>query len=318
MISLPKLITAVLAACPAVIAQTTGCGKTPPASGIKNINGRQYTLQVPANYDVNKKYKLIFGFHWLSGSMNNVAPAYYGLRALAGESAIFVAPEGLNAGWANSGGQDVAFVDSILAQVESQLCVDQTQRFATGFSYGGAMSYSLACSRPNIFRAVAVIAGAELSGCAGGNTPVAYLGIHGSADNVLGIGSGRQLRDRFVRLNGCQATNAPEPGPGSNQHIKTTYSCSSAGHPVWWIAHGGGHVGDANDNQGNWMARESWAFFTQVTGGDGGDGGDGGEEPSPTCGAKYSQCGGDGWTGSKCCQSGSTCKAQNQWYSQCV
>ncbi|KAH7367437.1 glycosyl hydrolase family 61-domain-containing protein [Plectosphaerella cucumerina] len=37
-----------------------------------------------------------------------------------------------------------------------------------------------------------------------------------------------------------------------------------------------------------------------------------------SCAAKYSQCGGTGFTGAKCCQSGSTCRAANQWYSQCV
>ncbi|KAI6797969.1 hypothetical protein KC360_g6339 [Hortaea werneckii] len=34
--------------------------------------------------------------------------------------------------------------------------------------------------------------------------------------------------------------------------------------------------------------------------------------------AAYSQCGGQGWTGSKTCVSGYTCQAQNQYYSQCL
>lgn len=141
------LATLMMAKC--AIASTAGCGKSPPASGTKNIGSRQYILQVPANYDPNHEYKLIFGFHWLNGNMNNVSPAFYGLRALAGESAIFVAPNGINAGWANSGGSDLAFVDQILNEVQNSLCVDTSQRFATGFSYGGAMSYALACDRPS-------------------------------------------------------------------------------------------------------------------------------------------------------------------------
>jgi endoglucanase len=32
----------------------------------------------------------------------------------------------------------------------------------------------------------------------------------------------------------------------------------------------------------------------------------------------YGQCGGSGWTGPTACASGSTCKQQNQWYSQCL
>jgi hypothetical protein len=41
-------------------------------------------------------------------------------------------------------------------------------------------------------------------------------------------------------------------------------------------------------------------------------------EPQPTCAARWAQCGGQGWSGSTCCQSGSTCTASNEWYSQCV
>ncbi|KAL9948249.1 hypothetical protein D7B24_002307 [Verticillium nonalfalfae] len=33
---------------------------------------------------------------------------------------------------------------------------------------------------------------------------------------------------------------------------------------------------------------------------------------------KWGQCGGQGWTGPTVCAAGSTCQAQNQWYSQCL
>ncbi|KAJ3037940.1 hypothetical protein HDV00_001219 [Rhizophlyctis rosea] len=36
------------------------------------------------------------------------------------------------------------------------------------------------------------------------------------------------------------------------------------------------------------------------------------------CAAKYGQCGGQGYSGATCCQSGSTCKVSNQYYSQCL
>jgi hypothetical protein len=45
--------------------------------------------------------------------------------------------------------------------------------------------------------------------------------------------------------------------------------------------------------------------------------------PAPTaqagasCAALYGQCGGQGFNGAKCCSAG-TCKAANQWYSQCT
>jgi poly(3-hydroxybutyrate) depolymerase len=249
-------------------AQSAGCGQAGIASGNYNvqINGqnREYILHVPQGYDNTQPHRLIFGYHWLSGSAQNVADAgYYGLEPLSQGSAVFVAPNGLNAGWANNGGEDIAFTDAILETLTNGLCIDEEQIFATGFSYGGGMSYSVACSRPDVFRAVAPIAGAQLSGCDGGNTPVAYLGIHGVVDSVLNVDAGRQLRDKFLGLNGCSAQEAPEPGPGSGTHIKTEYQCS--GPPVWWIAHSGDHVGDPRDGDGGlWAPGETWDFFTNV------------------------------------------------------
>jgi poly(3-hydroxybutyrate) depolymerase len=135
-------------------AASAGCGKQPPSSGVKTmqVNGknREYTLQLPNNYQNNKPHRLVFGYHWLSGNMGNVVQGgYYGLRNLAGDSTIFIAPNGLNAGWANQGGEDITFTDQMLAFAKQNLCIDEKQVFATGFSYGGAMSHSVACSRPS-------------------------------------------------------------------------------------------------------------------------------------------------------------------------
>ncbi|KAJ3039840.1 hypothetical protein HDV00_011749 [Rhizophlyctis rosea] len=39
---------------------------------------------------------------------------------------------------------------------------------------------------------------------------------------------------------------------------------------------------------------------------------------SGNCAAKYGQCGGQGFSGPTCCQSGSTCRVSNPYYSQCL
>ena len=277
-----------------VAAASAGCGSAPTlASGNHTIQSsgqnRTYILRVPANYDNNHQYRLIVGYHWLGGTANDVDSggtdgynwSYYGLRRLAdsaSNSTIFVAPQGFNNGWANSGGQDVTFTDDLLRQLEAGLCVDTTQVFAAGFSYGGAMSYSIACSRANVFRAVAVYSGATLSGCSGGTQPIAYMGIHGISDTVLNISQGRALRDRFVSNNGCTAQNPPEPGQGSRTHIVTAYSGCRSGYPVVWAAFDGGHTPGPIDGcsgcQGwqTWTSGEVWKFFTQFGSSDPGPG----------------------------------------------
>ncbi|HEY3477631.1 MAG TPA: PHB depolymerase family esterase, partial [Streptomyces sp.] len=195
---------------PTAEAGTAGCGTAAGlASGSHTISSggqnRSYLLWIPAGYDNTHPYRLFVGLHWRGGTADDVDSggtdgynwSYYGLRRLAdnaGGTTIFVAPQGNGNGWANPGGQDVTFVDDLLRQLEAALCVDTSQVFAGGFSYGGAMSYALACARPTVFRAVAVYSGANLSGCAGGTQPVAYIGMHGIGDNVLPIASGRSLR----------------------------------------------------------------------------------------------------------------------------
>ncbi|MCQ9133704.1 cellulose binding domain-containing protein [Streptomyces hilarionis] len=269
------------AAAPA--APSAGCGKTPTlANGTytirSNNKNRSFILRIPGGYDRNHPYRLVFGFHWLGGTATDVATgrtvetgtwAYYGLQRLAADSAVFVAPQGLDNGWGNAGGEDVTLVDDILKQIESDLCVDTTQRFAVGFSYGAAMSYALACTRATVFRAVAVQSGGQLSGCSGGTQPIAYLGVHGVRDNVLGIAGGRTLRDRFVRNNGCAAQNPPEPAQGSLTHRVTAYTGCSAGHPVVWAAFDEGHIAAPQDGapgdsgSRTWLPAEVWKFFSQ-------------------------------------------------------
>ncbi|MEV0213768.1 cellulose binding domain-containing protein [Micromonospora sp. NPDC050695] len=257
------------------LAATAGCGKAPTlTSGTRTIQSsgqsRTYNLRIPDGYDRNRPYRLIFGFHWLNGSANNVTSAgYYGLQPLSNNSTIFVAPQGLNAGWANTNGRDLTLFDDISRQIENDLCVDTSQRFALGWSYGGAMSYAVACARPDVIRAVTVLSGANLSGCNGGTQPVAYFGIHGIYDSVLNISQGRQLRDTFVRNNGCTAQSPREPSRGSLTHITTTYSGCRAGYPVQWAAFDGDHTPSPVDGSGSpndsrtWTSGEIWRFFSQ-------------------------------------------------------
>ncbi|WP_083974447.1 carbohydrate binding domain-containing protein [Herbidospora daliensis] len=283
-------LAAVLTPTAATAAATAGCGRTPTlANGTNTIQSsgktRSFIVRIPSGYDNRRPYRLVFGFHWRGGTATDVATgqtvqrdvwSYYGLQRLAGESTIFVAPQGIGNGWANSGGEDVTFVDDMLRRIEGDLCVETTQRFALGFSYGGAMSFSLACSRPDVFRAVAVYSGGRLSGCSGGTQPIAYFAAHGLRDGVLNISGGRSMRDQFVRNNGCTAQNPPEPAQGSLTHRTTTYSGCASGRPVTWAAFDEGHIAAPQDGASGdsgsrtWLPAETWRFFTQF-GGSGGN-----------------------------------------------
>ncbi|GAB3654312.1 RICIN domain-containing protein [Glycomyces tarimensis] len=262
--------------------ESAGCGTSPNlSSGTHsiNVNGtdRSFTLKVPDNYDNSYAHRLIFGLHWWGGTAGDVASggsdgavyAHYGLEAQANGTAIFVAPQGIDNAWPDTGGRDVAFFDAMIQRIERTLCVDQSQRFSLGFSYGGAMSYALACARPNEFRAVAAIAvPGPVSGCNGGDQAVAYMGIQGVTDSMP---QARGMRDRFVNNNGCNSQNPPEPASGSGTHITTAYSGCQEGYPVVWAAFDGGHQqGPVDGCTGcesgarSWVKGEVWNFFTSL------------------------------------------------------
>lgn len=263
-------------------AASSGCGKAPTLnSGTHTIQSsgqnRTFILKVPSGYDNTKPHKLIFGNHWWGGTANDVASggsdgavyAHYGLDALAGGSAIFVAPQGLDNAWANPNGRDVTFFDDMIRTIEADLCVDQSQRFSLGFSYGGAISYALACARPDTFRAViAISVPGPVSGCSGGTGAVAYFGIQGVTDSMP---NARAMRDRFVANNGCASLSPREPASGSGTHITTKYTCRE-GKPVQWAAFDGGHQqGPVDGCTGcesgarSWVKNEVWAFISQFS-----------------------------------------------------
>jgi poly(3-hydroxybutyrate) depolymerase len=254
-----------------------GCGNAPTVtSGSRTLNGRKYIIRIPSNYDKNTPYRLVFAFHWNGGTMEDIDGggtsgatwSYYGLQAQANNTTIFVAPQGNGNGWANSGGADLKFVDDMLALFQGDLCIDNTRIFSVGFSYGGGMSYAIACARAKVFRAVAVYSGAQLSGCDGGKDPIAYLGIHGIGDPTCGIAGGRSLRNTFVTNDGCASQEASEVTAGNKTHKCYSYTGCKAGYPVEWCTFDGGHTpgnvdGGGDDGAKTWTKGEVWKFFTQ-------------------------------------------------------
>jgi poly(3-hydroxybutyrate) depolymerase len=258
-------------------ARSAGCGKTRTLqNGNQTLQSggltRSYVLRAPDNYDSSHPYRLVVAYHAYGQTAQQVADGsstldtpFYGLWNLSNASTIFVAPQGLNNGWANSGGQDVTFTDAVLAQLENELCIDTTRIFANGFSFGGSMSYALACARPNVLRGVAAYSAAQLSGCDGGATPVAYYASHGVVDSTIAISMGRTLRDHFVSVNGCTPQTPPEPAVGSGSHLCTTYQGCSAGHPVTWCAFDAGHTYIPRDSgqSSSWNPAQAWSFISQ-------------------------------------------------------
>jgi poly(3-hydroxybutyrate) depolymerase len=206
---------------------------------------REFWVHVPASYNPNAPHPLVVGLHWKGGQATDVYGtgngAFYGLQQLYGDSAVFVAPNGLvfnnERGWANFNDSDIHFMQSMVDQLKQGLCIDNKHVYAAGFSFGGMMSNAIGCQMGDTFRAVAPMSGALWSGCADSPNKVAAILIHSKDDPVVDYKYGEEARDKFLAKNGCSnATNSI----GKNGCVE--YQGCSANYPVVWCGPDtGGH-----------------------------------------------------------------------------
>ena len=256
---------------------TRGCGKTwsRVKSGSYDFQWskgkRTIRIDIPDNYDNKKPYRLVFGMHCMGGWAGGVQQeGYYGLKPLDTEkTTIFVAPEG-NGNQAPWGQDDYLLFDELLADLQSNLCIDSSRVFSTGFSYGSMFSNGLSWNHQDVLRAVAVYETAERNIWLPQrqNKGVGWMGVLGLQDNLCTPDMGRAARDIILTLNseGGKAKNekAQEYG-GSGPHVCYDYTSVEERFPVRWCTQNGGHIWDHKDPGSNqtWVPKATWEFFNK-------------------------------------------------------
>ena len=242
---------------------SSGCSATTsPAGGMATIDvsgtTRQYILTLPAGYDPRHVYPLLFAFHggsynaqWVVNGDPPQSGPYYGIQAVANDTAILVAPQALSGSWTNQNGQDVAYVDAMVSRFEAQLCVDQSRIFATGFSRGAIMTIALGCNDSAKFRAVAAMSGEIMNGCPD-TRALPYWASHGTSDPTINISLGEAARDTFVQRNHCTTQTVAISPSGC-----VSYQGCDLGFPVVWCPFDGVHEPPP------FAGSAIWAFFSQ-------------------------------------------------------
>ena len=153
--------------------------------------GRSYLLTVPEG--VGSNAPLVVMLHGGFGSGSQAEKSYGWDELAASEGFIVAYPNGDGKAWNAGGGccgspgrdgtDDVAFIESVVADIEASHSIDASRVYATGMSNGALLAYRLACDT-DLFAAIAPVAGTIVGDC-DSPTPTSVLEIHGLADTSV-------------------------------------------------------------------------------------------------------------------------------------
>ena len=251
---------------------------------------RSYILHKPKNFDKNSP--LVFMLHGFGSSSMNIM-SYSQMNLIADQNGFMVCyPQGSrletgqshwNANLDMSSVNDIGFLSSLAKLIQKNYDVNPENTFVSGMSNGGFMSYTLACEKPDVFRAIASITG-TMSGRDWQNCKPSFnipiMQISGTEDKIVpwdgtmstayGWGGAPHIVkviDFWAEKNGCNVDKKIN-FPDLDRSDKSTVSLvKKKGGPknneVWfYTVNGGGH-----DWPGSWGNRdvsateEIWKFF---------------------------------------------------------
>lgn len=266
---------------------------------VNNAN-RDYIIDIPADYDPTRPYRLVFSWHQAYGSANGNAVgqvpafngpnfnaenyAFFGLRRAAteaGDDAIFVSPQGIgNFPWDYD--RDVALFDAVLERVNEHLCIDESRVFTTGFSFGAMMSHALSLGRSSKLRGAVTMAPANYNFTQPTmqDAKIAYFGITGMGDNTCRWvnNDGNRTGGKYCVLthaeeNGCTLpSDFPTAANGSKDHVCYEFEGCDEGYPVKVCTFDGAHtpssindgVTNADDGLNAFTPPLAWEFISQL------------------------------------------------------
>ncbi|MHA7985001.1 CE1 family esterase [Rathayibacter sp. CAU 1779] len=253
------LLGGVLAGCSASAPAAT---PTPFTAGIHTITmkaDRLVTVHVPAH--VAGPAPLVLVLHEFPG--NGALAMGYGFDPLVDtDGFVAVYPDGVGDGSWDAGGccgdaalnetNDVAYLSSVVKEVEARTKIDPKRVYVTGFSNGAMMAYRLGCDT-DLFAAIAPMSGDLESAC---KHPAAasVLHVHGLADIDVSFDSASDAPWRTaddcgpptVTQNGGIHTSLADCAHGSSVEVVTI---DGMAHEVPWAT-----------SQG-FGAPDIWAFF---------------------------------------------------------
>ncbi|MEL6538671.1 MAG: PHB depolymerase family esterase [Bacteroidota bacterium] len=248
---------------------------------------RTYYLHLPDNLSSNAP--LVFVLHGYTSNAENIMN-YSGMAQEADKQGFAVVfPQGTraingetfwNAQLKMGISDDIGFLTRLAEYLQETHGLNPEATFACGMSNGGFMSYTLACERPQVFRAIASVTGTMSAGtwdkCQSGPA-VPIFQVSGTADETVpmdgslttrGGWGGAPKMEEIITF--WAERNQTEGRVEMNLGTATTATYYQAGDPesaVWYyVIKDWEHwwpVKDAQETTGFVAAEEIWAFFSQ-------------------------------------------------------
>jgi len=259
---------------------------------LHNGVAREYILYKPNNLKDNAP--LVFMLHGHKSSAEKIR-AYSGMNPIADKNGFAVCyPQGLvdengfsywNAELINLPADDIGFLSELAKFIQKEYRLSTKNTFVCGMSNGGFMSYTLACAKPDVFKAIGSVCG-TMSGITWNNRnkskPIPILQIHGTADKVVPIdGSmaipggwgGAPAMDSIIVFWAARDNCTTTDSTFFPQNTKAYYHRNGTnGNEVWYYKiDGWGHVWpgalskDPNrvNNTGTNASSVLWTFFSR-------------------------------------------------------
>ncbi len=194
---------------------------------------RSYVAYVGKDVDTSTRVPLLVNIHGLNNSPALQAGFSQMNPQADKRNVIVVYPQGIQASFnagtccgtaQQQGVDDLGFMRAIVDDVKSKACIDRKRVYAAGFSNGGFMANTLACSASDVFAAVASVGGANGAITCEPGRAVPFFGLNAPPDTIVDFDGGRENMLAWVSRNGCGDT--PERTEYGSSYCELWSGCS--------------------------------------------------------------------------------------------
>lgn len=193
---------------------------------------RKYVLDLPEREGL---HPLVLAFHGWGGDPEQLEGTTRIVQRAVARGWIVARPIGTNKSFAagtccgeavDLAVDDVGFARTLVSALEREACVDPSRVYATGFSNGGFLSHRLACEAPEVFAAVASVAGPLGVPCHP-DRAVPVMHVHGKQDGIVPFAgnSAKAWRSVASTIETWTTIDGCTPGASEELYAKGSARC---------------------------------------------------------------------------------------------